>query len=202
MAQTLAELNEHYAMTGFLAFREEHGLIFAEVTTPVAKASVCLQGAHVLGWQPKGQEPVLFLSAKSDMAGGKPIRGGIPVLFPWFGPRHDGKQGPMHGFARIQPWTLGFAALAGLAPGRVRRPVARRIRLDRALETKTVKPGGMLLPRVSDRKVIPPGFTGGYRLARLGRRLNRADCAGLLVQRPAGRLTWGSSAWRASDPWR
>ena len=113
MAQTLAELNEHYAMAGVLAFREEHGLIFADVTTPVAKASVCLQGAHVLGWQPKGQEPVLFLSAKSEMAPGKPIRGGIPVLFPWFGPRHDGKQGPMHGFARIQPWTLGFAALAG-----------------------------------------------------------------------------------------
>jgi len=113
MAQTVAELNEHFGMAGVLAFREEHGLIFADITTPVAKASVCLQGAHVLDWQPTGQEKVLFLSAKSDMAPGKAIRGGIPVLFPWFGPRHDGKEGPMHGFARIQPWTLSFAALAG-----------------------------------------------------------------------------------------
>jgi glucose-6-phosphate 1-epimerase len=47
------------------------------------------------------------------MAPGKAIRGGIPLLFPWFGPRHDGKEGPMHGFARIQNWKLDFAALAG-----------------------------------------------------------------------------------------
>jgi glucose-6-phosphate 1-epimerase len=113
MAQTLAELVDDFGMAGVLAFREEHGLIYADVTTPSAKASVCLQGAHVLDWQPKRQEEVLFLSAKSDFAPGKPIRGGIPLLFPWFGPRGGGKEGPMHGFARVQAWTLGFAALAG-----------------------------------------------------------------------------------------
>jgi glucose-6-phosphate 1-epimerase len=113
MAQTVAELNEHFGMAGVLAFREEHGLIFADITAPTAKASVCLQGAHVVDWQPKGQEKVLFLSQKSDLAPVKAIRGGIPVLFPWFGPRHDGKEGPMHGFARVEPWTLEFAALAG-----------------------------------------------------------------------------------------
>jgi len=37
----------------------------------------------------------------------------VPVIFPWFGPRHDGKEGPMHGFARVSEWDLAFAAVAG-----------------------------------------------------------------------------------------
>src|SRR6185312_16364272 len=36
-------------------------------------------------------------------------------VFPWFADRHDGKQGPQHGFARISDWELGFAALSGAA---------------------------------------------------------------------------------------
>jgi glucose-6-phosphate 1-epimerase len=56
---------------------------------------------------------VLFLSRNSEFAPGKPIRGGVPIAFPWFANRHDGKPGPSHGFARIQDWTLALAALAG-----------------------------------------------------------------------------------------
>jgi glucose-6-phosphate 1-epimerase len=40
------------------------------------------------------------------MNSGKAIRGGIPVIFPWFGARSDGKEGPMHGFARLSEWTV------------------------------------------------------------------------------------------------
>jgi glucose-6-phosphate 1-epimerase len=56
---------------------------------------------------------VLFLSARSELLPGKAIRGGVPVIFPWFGPRHDGKAGPQHGFARTSLWELAFAAVAG-----------------------------------------------------------------------------------------
>ena len=112
-AQTLAELVELFAIPGVLSFREQDGLLFADLASASASASLCLQGAHLLHWQPAGQRPVLFLSQTSDMAPGKAIRGGIPLLFPWFGPRHDGKEGPSHGFARIQPWSIAFAALAG-----------------------------------------------------------------------------------------
>ena len=111
--QTVAALTDHFGIPGTLAFREEHGLLFADIKTPAATASLCLQGAHLVHWQPAGQQPVIFLSQKSDMTPGKPIRGGIPLLFPWFGPRHDGKEGPMHGFARIQNWQLDFAAVSG-----------------------------------------------------------------------------------------
>jgi glucose-6-phosphate 1-epimerase len=110
----ITQLNEHFAIPGVLAFHTTtSGLLYAEITTPHAKATVYLQGAHVADWQPAGHQPVLFLSRRSDLAPGKAIRGGIPIAFPWFAARHDGKAGPSHGFARIQDWTLAFAALAG-----------------------------------------------------------------------------------------
>lgn len=110
----LAELTENFAIPGILAFEATPtGLIYATITTPAARATIYLEGAHVAHWQPTGEDPVIFLSRKAEFAPGKPIRGGVPVIFPWFGARHDGKPGPSHGFARIQPWTLAFAALSG-----------------------------------------------------------------------------------------
>jgi glucose-6-phosphate 1-epimerase len=110
----LTQLNDNFGIPGILVFRATvSGLIHADITTPRATATVYLQGAHVTAWQPKGQGPAIFVSRKSDFAPGKPIRGGVPIAFPWFAARHDGKTGPSHGFARIQDWTLAFAALAG-----------------------------------------------------------------------------------------
>jgi glucose-6-phosphate 1-epimerase len=110
----LNQLNEHFGLPGVLAFHATaSGMIYANVTTPHATATVYLQGAHVTAWQPAGHQPVLFTSRETELLPGKAIRGGVPVIFPWFGGRHDGKSGPSHGFARIQNWTLAFAALAG-----------------------------------------------------------------------------------------
>jgi glucose-6-phosphate 1-epimerase len=115
----LQALTDQFAIPGVFAFDQtEHGLIRAAITTPACTAELYLQGAHLTQWQPAGQEPVLFLSARSLFEPGKPIRGGVPIIFPWFGPRtandcSDRTDGPMHGFARTQEWTLAFAALAG-----------------------------------------------------------------------------------------
>jgi glucose-6-phosphate 1-epimerase len=110
----VAELEERFAVPGVLGFEQTaSGLAAARVTAPAAAATVYLQGAHLTDWQPAGEAPVLFLSARTELAPGKAIRGGVPVIFPWFGPRHDGKTGPSHGFARTSVWELGFAALAG-----------------------------------------------------------------------------------------
>jgi len=110
----IKQLNEHFGIDGILSFHAvASGLIYAEITTPHANATVFLHGAHLTHWQPVGQQPVLFLSKKTELAPDKAIRGGVPVIFPWFGPRHDGNPGPSHGFARTQEWTVAFAALAG-----------------------------------------------------------------------------------------
>lgn len=67
-------------------------------------AHVYLHGAHVTHFQPTGGEPVLFLSGKSLYAEGKAIRGGVPVIFPWFGAKEGDSAAPAHGFARVLDW--------------------------------------------------------------------------------------------------
>lgn len=82
-------------------------------------AEIYLQGAHVAGFQKNGEPPLLFLSARSRFAAGQAIRGGVPVCFPWFGPRAGGET---HGFARLIEWE--WTAADTIADG-----VALRFRL-------------------------------------------------------------------------
>ena len=79
------------------------GLPKLVIRTPQADAEIYLHGAQVTHFQPRGQKPVLFLSGKSSFEPGKPIRGGVPICFPWFGARQDA---PAHGFARLREWEL------------------------------------------------------------------------------------------------
>lgn len=65
------------------------------------------QGAHVLAWQPAGHRPVLWVSAHSGFGPGVAVRGGIPVVFPWFGKGPDGDRSPAHGYARLIDWQRG-----------------------------------------------------------------------------------------------
>jgi glucose-6-phosphate 1-epimerase len=114
----IATLQARFNLPKLLTFEEQNGLIRANVHTPEAKATVYLQGAHLTAWQPAGEEPVIFLSSKTDLAPGKPIRGGVPVVFPWFAndskpDRVDGHPGPAHGFARVQDWSLDKVERSG-----------------------------------------------------------------------------------------
>jgi glucose-6-phosphate 1-epimerase len=82
------------------------GLERLVVSNDAAEAVVYPQGAHVAQWTPRGRQPVLFLSSRSRFEAGKAIRGGIPVIFPWFGARGGGLPGPAHGWARTALWKL------------------------------------------------------------------------------------------------
>jgi D-hexose-6-phosphate mutarotase len=79
------------------------GLPLVKIQTPWSTAEIYLLGAHVTAFQKNGEPPLLFMSANSFFAPGKAIRGGVPICFPWFGPR-DGE--PSHGFARLTEWEL------------------------------------------------------------------------------------------------
>ena len=68
-----------------------------------ASAIATLQGAHLVSWIPAGGEERLYLSERSPFEPGRPIRGGIPVVFPQFADRGALAQ---HGFARTQAWTF------------------------------------------------------------------------------------------------
>ena len=112
--QTAAELNNLFAIPDALSFEEiPGGLAIARITTELCDATLFLQGAHLVHWQPAGQDPVLFLSKQSKFEKGKAIRGGVPVIFPWFGARTGERtDGPQHGFARTSLWEFVFAAVA------------------------------------------------------------------------------------------
>ncbi|KAI0078882.1 galactose mutarotase-like protein [Panus rudis PR-1116 ss-1] len=74
-------------------------------------AEILFYGATVISWKapsPGRSEPIerLFVSSKSALDGSKPVRGGIPVVFPCFGaPTHpEHLKLPQHGFARNSTW--------------------------------------------------------------------------------------------------
>src|ERR1051326_7409802 len=85
------------------------GLRRLVVAAKQGEGEIYLHGGHVTHFQPRGQKPLLFMSGKSWFETGKPIRGGVPVCFPWFGTGHDGKHAPPHGFSRLVDWELASA---------------------------------------------------------------------------------------------
>jgi D-hexose-6-phosphate mutarotase len=85
------------------------GLPLVKIRTPWSVAEIYLNGASVTHFQKNGEPPLLFLSSKSHFATGKSIRGGVPICFPWFGPRENE---PAHGFARFSEWQLVNASAA------------------------------------------------------------------------------------------
>jgi len=93
-----------FEIPGRLSFLEGNGeLPKIEVNTDWSSAEMYLHGATVTHFQKRGEPPLLFLSQFSRFADGQAIRGGIPVIFPWFGPR-EGEA--THGFARLENWEL------------------------------------------------------------------------------------------------
>ncbi|HVS71292.1 MAG TPA: D-hexose-6-phosphate mutarotase [Phycisphaerae bacterium] len=107
LARKLAELNERYGLGERVRFvAGEGGLVCAEVRTSACSGRVYLQGAHVAAWQPTGEEPVLMMSGKSAYAAGVAMRGGVPVVFPWFGGKADDPRAPGHGVVRTKEWAV------------------------------------------------------------------------------------------------
>ena len=101
------ELNDRFGIEGEIGFAELEGeLPFAVISNKYAEADICLYGAHITGFRPRGQVDVLWMSPLSSFEEGKAIRGGIPVCFPWFGPHASDSSLPQHGFARISMWEV------------------------------------------------------------------------------------------------
>jgi glucose-6-phosphate 1-epimerase len=91
-----------------------NGLMKLILTHPSgARVEIYRHGAHITSWRTAAGVEQFFLSPQSQFHPDRPIRGGIPVVFPQFG---DGPL-PKHGFARILPWTPVASAETG--PGAV-----------------------------------------------------------------------------------
>ena len=117
----LVEWNERFGIADQLAIvAGPGGLPVIEIDNAAATAAIALHGAHVLRYRPVGARPVLWLSSQSMFAPGKPIRGGIPICWPWFGAHPENAAAPAHGFARIMDWELVRTERVDEATTRVR----------------------------------------------------------------------------------
>lgn len=69
---------------------------------PGSACTVNLLGAHITSWKIMGKEMLWMSTTASEAEFKQALRGGVPVIFPQFGP------GPMkqHGFARLVKWTM------------------------------------------------------------------------------------------------
>ncbi|WP_372773692.1 D-hexose-6-phosphate mutarotase [Mangrovibacterium sp.] len=101
------ELDDQFGIEGEVGFMEMDGdLVFINVSNKYADADICLYGAHVTSFRPVRTMEMLYMSPETSYEVGKPIRGGIPVCFPWFGPHKTDSNLPQHGFGRLMYWNV------------------------------------------------------------------------------------------------
>lgn len=91
------------------------------------EALVARLGAQVLAWRCAVGD-VLWTGSAERHAPGKAVRGGVPLVFPWFGAHPGDATKPQHGFARALDWRI-----AALGPGARARFVAEDDAATRAL---------------------------------------------------------------------
>jgi glucose-6-phosphate 1-epimerase len=75
------------------------------IETPFSKAAISLFGAHVLSFAPRGESDWLWLSQRLAPLP-TPIRGGIPICWPWFAKEGRNPNDPQHGYARTAAWIV------------------------------------------------------------------------------------------------
>ena len=92
-----------------ISVEESSGITFLQVDNAFATSRISLFGAHVLSFVPKSDNvDRLWLSPHAFLNGERPIRGGIPICWPWFADDHGREKGelPSHGFLRTQTWQI------------------------------------------------------------------------------------------------
>jgi len=107
MANQIEVLNAQFALPEQLRFQAgENGLPKVHIDNKRATAEIYLHGGHITAFQPRSSKPVLWMSPLAQFQPDKAIRGGVPVIWPWFGPHAIDKHKPQHGFARTTEWRV------------------------------------------------------------------------------------------------
>lgn len=100
-------------------------LIAINVINDYAEATLFLQGAQLSHYQRHGEAALIWLSPDCDFQRGTPLRGGIPICWPWFGNLNKNpaaiassykEETAAHGLVREQEWQLNY--INNLSDGR------------------------------------------------------------------------------------
>ncbi|MFT5656761.1 MAG: glucose-6-phosphate 1-epimerase [Gammaproteobacteria bacterium] len=91
-------------------------LLAININNSAAEATIFLQGAQLTQYQPRKGQPVIWLSPDCEYKTGLPLRGGIPVCWPWFGALDKNPESIQsqvkidedlaHGFVRQLEWVV------------------------------------------------------------------------------------------------
>ena len=102
-----------------VTFNQQENLTMIEVDNAFATAKITTLGGSVLSYVPKHNNglgaDILWVSETAVYDGKKPVRGGVPVCWPWFGGHPTDKTAPAHGFVRAALWQV--SQVADLANG-------------------------------------------------------------------------------------
>jgi len=103
-----------------VTFSDDNSRVSAVLPTGES-LTVLLHGATIISWKDASGTELLFLSDAARLDSSKPVRGGIPLVFPVFGTAPDHPQAgalPQHGLARTARWEfLGKSTSESAAGG-------------------------------------------------------------------------------------
>lgn len=77
-----------------------------ELVSRHGRATIACLGATVIDFRDSDDNEVLWLSPTSRLDGSRPVRGGIPVCWPWFGTHPSDSSLGAHGFVRHLTWQV------------------------------------------------------------------------------------------------
>ena len=99
-------LNRAFGTPGKAVFRAgPNGLPILALANRRASAEMSIHGAQVLSYRPAGQPNVLWATRAATHEPGEPLRGGVPISWPWFS-AHEDPALPDHGFAFTSLWQV------------------------------------------------------------------------------------------------
>jgi len=115
----IESLRKQYADCHGVEFVQQNELPLIRVINNLGSAEIAFQGAQLNRYQPKNGPTTIFTSDANTYSKGSPLRGGIPICWPWFGDLDknpdkiqqqlslsDRESAPAHGFVRNRDWQL------------------------------------------------------------------------------------------------
>jgi len=117
---TLDSFNKRFSHPN-VSFRQRDALVMVDIENEHGAATLTSFGATLLSYRPNNGADVLWVSDTALYDGKKPVRGGVPVCWPWFGPYDASMLGPDpsdehkkgHGIARYVVWDLESVTTVG-----------------------------------------------------------------------------------------
>ena len=105
-------MNKQITNSAYLSYKSNKNQTLFILKHPLFSATISEFGGQLLSFEPTDAQQLIWLSDSAKLDGSKPIRGGAPICWPWFGSAPVKFEGePQHGYARNLYWEIGKSCL-------------------------------------------------------------------------------------------